>query len=289
MSKKNYKSRKGKYFLGWFPKEEFLNLSEEERVEYREYRRYHRFIYEGEQNIEKWKKEISKLKKKIKDTEDKINGEWYETPLGKKEKGEGWKKKMLMGYSYFGKKTKDYEFYCSVELRKRKSKTLINQQKGVRGMRKLHNTSDVWGDEGNRNNPSLGWLEYQKNKKEGEIKYDEKGKVWEMYYIRVESMDRGIWRRSLYVGKKDEVYNILNVYSSISGVKVDWKKISEKKLRDNLRDLYKGYVRYQIYKNGVKCITKSVEGDDTTQHPTNKIIDWMKMVGGEGIYEWLDE
>ena len=47
MEKKSYKSKKGKYFIGWFPKEEFLNLTKVEREDYREYRRYHRLIYNG--------------------------------------------------------------------------------------------------------------------------------------------------------------------------------------------------------------------------------------------------
>ena len=289
MEKKSYKSKKGKYFIGWFPKEEFLNLTKVEREDYREYRRYHRLIYNGEENINKWKKEISKLKTKIKDTEDKINGKWGVGSNNIKFKDDGWKKKMLSGYSYFGKKTKDYEFYCSVNLRKRKSKILIQQQKGIRGMRKLYNSSDVWGGEGDRNNPSVNWLEYQKNKKDGKGKEEVMGNISERYYIKVESMDKGIWGRNLYVGTKENVFTILNHYSKLSDLNINWEKVKEDKLRNNLREVYKGYVRFQIYKNGVRCVKMGIKGDYTTQHPIDKVIDWMNEVGSERINQWLDK
>ena len=55
------------------------------------------------------------------------------------------------------------------------------------------------------------------------------------------------WIRNLYVGMRDEVIHLLKT----SSPNTDWDKVSEKKMRDNLREIYKGYVRYQIYTNGL--------------------------------------
>ena len=65
MSKKQYKSDsiyKGKYFIDYLPEEVFNKLEKEDRVNYREYRRYSTFIRESQLRIEKYEKEILKLK-----------------------------------------------------------------------------------------------------------------------------------------------------------------------------------------------------------------------------------
>lgn len=273
MKKKQYRSRKGKYFMGFLPKEKFLKLTTEERKFYKQYRDNHRWMYEGEEKIKEWKNDIDKIKKKIKEKELQISGD---------ENKDGWKQKMMEGYSEIGYLSKDYDFFCSVNLRKRKSKTLLNQERGIRGMRKLHNTSDVWGDKGNRNNPSENWETFKKNMGKGGGKEEIMGNVYEKYYIRIEPKGRG-WIRNLYVGDKDDVLQLLNKWNS----DVKWGSKNEKYIRDNLREIYKGYVRFHIYKNGVENIKRGGESS-LSQHPLSNVLNWVDEVGND-ILDWMDK
>lgn len=272
MKKKQYRSRKGKYFMGFLPKEKFLNLTEEERKYYRLYRNNHRWMYEGEEKIKEWKTEIDKLKKKIKEKELQIKGD---------DNTDGWKQKMMEGYSEIGYLSKDYDFFCSVNLRTIKSKTLKNQEKGIRGGRELYNTSDVWSDKGNRNNPSENWKTFKSKLGKGKGKEVVRGNEYKKYYIRIEPKGRG-WIRNLYVGKKEDVLHLLKTYSS----DIEWEKKSEKYVRDNLREIYKGYVRYHIYENGVENMKKGGE-NPLSQHPLSNVLDWVTEMGNK-IFDWMD-
>jgi hypothetical protein len=63
---------------------------------------------------------------------------------------------------------------------------------------------------------------------------------------------------------------------------------------DNLREIYKGYVRFQIYTNGLDCVKigyntkKGKEENPQSQHPSDKVMDWVKEVGTD-IVEWMDK
>lgn len=278
MKKKDYKSKENKFFIDFLPVEIFNNLSSDDRKHYKLYRDNHRYIYQGEQQILEWKREIEKLRKRIKDKELQIKGS---------DDGKGWNDRMKEGYSQIGYLSKDYEFSCSVNLRKRKSKTLIYKEKGIENMmRKNYNTGISYGEGGKDgkdvNNPSVDWLEYEKKLKEGEGKSSyipPEPKYYEKYYIRIDPKSKQ-WVRNLYVGTKEDVISILKKgFES-----VNWEKKSEKDIRNNLREIYKGYVRYQVYKGGVE----KFKTGDLSKHPSDKVLKWIGDLGVD-IGDWMDK
>jgi len=287
--KKDYSVRGDKYNIEYIPEEVYRSLEGEELKFYTQYRNNQRYIWEGKNTIEKTRKEIKKLQKKISDKEQQLKV---------------WEGKMMEGYSVIGYLGEDYDFNCSVNLREIKPKK-------NKGERSSYNTSVPYrsGKKMGRdtNNPSKDW-EVWKNKydesgdkelfmdKLEDIRREKRSKVNpKKYYVRIEPKSRSKfknnqWIRNLYVGMRDEVIHLLKT----SSPNTDWDKVSEKKLRDNLREIYKGYVRYQIYTNGVDCIKigyntkKGKEENPQSQHPSDKVIDWIKEIGTD-IVEWMDK
>ena len=287
--KKDYSVRGDKYNIEYIPEEVYRSLEGEELKFYTQYRNNQRYIWEGKNTIEKTRKEIKKLQKKISDKEQQLKV---------------WEGKMMEGYSFIGYLGEDYDFNCSVNLREIKPKK-------NKGERSSYNTSVPYrsGKKMGRdtNNPSKDW-EVWKNKydesgdkelfmdKLEDIRREKRSKVNpKKYYVRIEPKSRSKfknnqWIRNLYVGMRDEVIHLLKT----SSPNTDWDKVSEKKLRDNLREIYKGYVRYQIYTNGVDCIKigyntkKGKEENPQSQHPSDKVIDWIKEIGTD-IVEWMDK
>ena len=98
------------------------------------------------------------------------------------------------------------------------------------------------------------------------------------------------WIRNLYVGTRGEVIHLLKT----SQPNIDWDKVSEKKMRDNLREIYKGYVRFQIYTNGLDSVKigyekqKDKDENPQSQHPSDKVMGWIKDIGTD-IVEWMDK
>ncbi|WP_289063841.1 hypothetical protein [uncultured Zobellia sp.] len=230
MSKKNYSSKEDKLFIGFFPPPVFENMDIEERKFYKQYRDNHRWIHGGNQRIEKCKKEIEKLKTIIQNTRLQINGD---------SENSGWKQKMLEGYSHVSHLSKDFEFWCSVNIRNRKSKTLINKERKEQGR-------------------SLKLIRSEK----GDFKVHPK------YYIRVESKLKGEWLKNIYVGSKEDVQSLLNqVFINTK----DWTKVTDEVLKTNLKDIYTGYTRYHIYQTNPQKFCSET-------HSLSKVKDWGKTV-----------
>lgn len=261
------------YYIGFIPKDKLERISDEHYSKHSSYRRNYFEYYKGFKDIEKLRKQIKKIQ----------------------EKQKVWKTKMIDGYNTIGYLSKDFEFYVSIDRRTRKSKTREKHDKGIELSRKLHNSSDVWGDKGNRNNPSKDWETFKSKMGKNEVKHDDKGNVYKMWYVRCESKkhidsDRN-WRRSLYCGKIDEVIHLLDTFEKSvdeKKKKIDWDKKSEKFIKNYLREIYKGYVRFQIYHNGLESIVRGDKDVEKTQHNYDKVIDWIKTMGVQSL-EWMDE
>jgi hypothetical protein len=296
MKKRDYKSRGEKYFIEFLPPDIWDNQSTEERKYYNQYRNNHRWIFEGKQKIKEYEKQIEKLKKKVKEKEKQIKV---------------WNGKMLEGYSEIGYLSKDYEFNCSVNLRKIKPRRLIMIEKGrEHEMRKHYNSSDIWGDTTKRgtkrNNPShsnpkinlfqmgvKGHLKSVEDSKklESQPLFEPKRNltVKEKYYVRIEPklnqrFEGRRWIRNLYVGEKKNVIELLDK----SNNEIDWKRKQEKTIRNNLREIYKGYVRYQIFKNGIQNIKVGDKSNELSQHPLDKVMNWVVDIGDD-ITDWMDK
>jgi len=287
--KKDYSVRGDKYNIEYIPEEVYRSLEGEELKFYTQYRNNQRYIWEGKNTIEKTRKEIKKLQKKISDKEQQLKV---------------WEGKMMEGYSVIGYLGEDYDFNCSVNLREIKPKK-------NKGERSSYNTSVPYrsGKKMGRdtNNPSKDWEVWKKKHDESgdkelfmdkleDIRREKRSKVNpKKYYVRIEPKSRSKfkknqWIRNLYVGMRDEVIHLLKTSSPTT----DWNKVSESKLRDNLREIYKGYVRYQIYTNGLDCIKigyntkKGKEENPQSQHPSDKVNHWIKEIGTD-IVEWMDK
>lgn len=283
MKKKEYISKEGKYFIHFLPPPTFDKLSSDERKFYKQYRDNHRWMFQGEQKIQELKLEIEKLKKQIKLKQVQING----TP-----EKDGWKSKMLEGYTRIGhlsKISKDYEFYCSISLRdKRKSRTREKQEKGMILNRNLYNTNDIWTDKTkdgrDRNNPSEDFSTFREKIGKGEIREEIKGKIYERCIINIESKDKQ-FRKKLYVGVEDNYFQVLKTYDD----SINWESKDDKVIKENLRDIYKGFVRFQIYKRGIQGFYYySGKSNKDTPYNYQEVISWIKKMGND-IFEWMDK
>lgn len=112
--KKNYVGDGGKFFIDFLPDDIFNSFSEEERLSYREYRRYQRFCGEGGLRIKKYQLEIEKLNQKINEEKKKLKGIMDE---------DGWEKKMEFFYNDVSHLDKNLKLNVSIEKRNRTSKS----------------------------------------------------------------------------------------------------------------------------------------------------------------------
>lgn len=300
MKKKTYKSKGDKYFIGFQPPEVFEKIQNDKELKkyYQQYRNHHKLISEGKDSLEKMKQKLLKLRSDIREKERQIRD---------------WNGKMLEGYSVIGDLSTDYDFNCSVNLRKIKPRRLIRIEKGTEhNMRSHYDTSDIYGDTTKRGtkriNPSSpnskvnisqsGGKTFSQLQKEREDREDtgpyEPKKNLEIkfkYYVRFEpkmkkksKYQKKRWIRNLYVGEREEVLNLLKVYNK----DIKWETKDEKYVRDNLRELYKGYGRFMISEHGVRTFRVGSKTNEKSQHPYDKVRDWVGEMGNK-VFDWMDQ
>ncbi|MDA8611772.1 hypothetical protein N9L07_01375 [Flavobacteriaceae bacterium] len=271
------------FYINFIPKEKIESLSDEEYSKHSSYRRNYFEYYKGFEDIERKKKEIKQIQQKQK----------------------VWKSKMMEGYSVIGYLGEDYDFNCSVNLREIKPKpskgermdydTSVPYSDGRKMGRDTNNTHNKMFSEWKLKHDKVDDKKLFMDKLEEERREKNKKGYPKKYYVRIEPKSRSKfkdnqWIRNLYVGMKDEVIHLLKT----SSPNTDWDKVSESKLRDNLREIYKGYIRFQIYTNGLDCVKigyntkKGKEENPQSQHPSDKVMDWIKEVGTD-IVEWMDK
>ena len=299
MKEKKYKSKGDKYFIGFQPPEVFEKIQNDKELKkyYQQYRNHHKLVFEGKESLSKMKESLRKLKTDIRHKERQIRD---------------WEGKMLEGYSVIGDLSSDYDFNCSVNLRKIKPKRLINIEKGKEHtMRSYYDTSDVYGDRTKRgtkrNNPSSSnsksnmtgtggktFSQIEKQREEigndGPYEPERNLEIKFKYYVRFEpkmrkkdKYQKTKWVRNLYVGERDEVLKLLKVYNS----DIKWEIKDEKYVRDNLREIYKGYGRFMISKYGVRTFRVGSKTNDKSQHPNSKVKDWVDEMGDK-VFDWMD-
>ena len=300
MKSKKYKSKGDKYFIGFQPPEVFEKIQNDKELKkyYQQYRNHHKLISEGKESVLKMKKRLDKLRTEIKEKEGQIRD---------------WNGKMLEGYSVIGDLSSEYDFNCSVNLRKIKPRRLIMMEKGLEHkMNKHYDSNDYSGDTTKRGtervNPSnqnkmvnmsgsggKTFTQIQKDSerlKDTEV-YDPQRNliITEKYYVRFEpkmkkksKYQKKRWIRNLYVGQRDEVLNLLKVYDK----SIKWETKDEKYVRDNLREIYKGYGRYMISEYGIKNFKIGSKTNEISQHPYEKVRDWVGEMGDK-VFEWMDQ
>lgn len=105
--KKTYVGKGLKWFVDFLPDEIFNSMSDEEKKNYREYRRYQKEMGQGLENIKKLQKQIETIQRNIKG-----GGEV-----------DGWESKMKMYYDRINHIDKNFKLNCSIERRDRSSIT----------------------------------------------------------------------------------------------------------------------------------------------------------------------
>lgn len=108
--KKSYIGEGQKRFFDFLPTEVFDSLSDEEKVNYREYRRYQKEVGKGLVRISEHQEEIDKLNRLIQIENKKIKGDG--------ENG-GWEMKVKKYYDKINHIDKNFHLNCSVERRDR--------------------------------------------------------------------------------------------------------------------------------------------------------------------------
>ena len=86
------------------------------------------------------------------------------------------------------------------------------------------------------------------------------------------------------MGQRDEVINLLKTYNK----DIKWEGKDEKYIRDNLREIYKGYGRYMISEHGIKNFKVGSKTNEISQHPFEKVRDWIGEMGDK-VFEWMDQ
>lgn len=219
MGKKQYKSQdiyKGKYFIDYLPEEVFNKLKKEDKENYREYRRYSTFIKDSQLRIEKYEKELLKLKDKISTERLKIGGD---------NTSNDWLMKMKDRFDTLGHLNKNFVFSCSVTKRIRKSKSI-----------KLKSGDKIMSE------TEMGVL---KNKYKGK-----ELKPVVLWYSQIVNSGKTIFK-TIYLGKEE---NLRTLLSEIDGD--DWSKDDIENIRSEMKVIISQYVRHTVFHKTWKSFEK---------------------------------
>jgi hypothetical protein len=205
--KKRYVGDGVKLFIGFLPDEIYCSFSEEETLNYREYRRYQRFIGESELRVKKYQKEIDRLTIKISDEKKKVKGFGDE---------DGWEKRMEFYYNKVSHLDKDLKLNCSVEIRNRTSaskrvedgeinRSLLERQKTQHKGKKLSNHYKVYGRVENLSNRKQFYF-------------------GDEYDIRsfLEGIYKEDWSKDDFESVKDELKSMMSQFSRYHIFKSNW-------------------------------------------------------------------
>lgn len=239
--KRRYVGEKLKWFMDFLPDEVFNSLSEEEQVNYREYRRYQRFIGEGNQKIEKYQRQIESLNKKIKKEKEKIKG--IDTEHS------SWEQKMKIHYYEINHLYKDFTFGVSITRRDRSSKS----QKIKEGRIRKNVLDEDYGVEKNTY----------------------KGKEITKNYLWYSRVSTSKYKPSIYLGKEENLRLFLGeLYDE------DWSKDDIDTVKDELRSIISQYTRYKVFHTDWKTFDSETHNLQTIKEWCDKMGDKRYEWGG---------
>ena len=206
-SKKKYVGEGTKFFIDFLPDDIFNSFSEEEKLSYREYRRYQRFCGEGGLRIKKYQLEIEKLTQKINEERKKIKGIMDE---------DGWEKKMEFFYNDVSHLDKNLKLNVSIEKRNRtsKSKKVIDGELPTISFERVNQT--YGGKEVKKNYKFYGRVENLSNRTT-------------FYFGDEIDMRKGLeeiffedWSKDDFDSVKDELKSIMSQFSRYHIFKSNW-------------------------------------------------------------------
>ena len=254
LKKNKYRTDGDKFFLNYLPPKLFDKLNESKREHYREYRRYHLAIFNTNERVEKLRNQIEKIKKQILIEKDKLKADDYK---------DGYNLKMKLHYNHLSDLDKKYKF----------------------------NVSGSWRDKSSRSyKESVGILSTDKrdSTKVSFVQKTFKGKKIEKresLYLHISSTDSTLKElkqsESLPSNRKNIAFGGLeNCRLALSEIyNEDWSKDDKDIVKDEVKIVVRGYVRYYIFKKGWSKFVR-----DT--HSRDKIVEWSKGLGDD-FYNWI--
>lgn len=246
MRKKKYKYRDNKvlgksYFSEYLPKDIFESLKKDEKKNYREYRRWYYWVGDSQSRIEKNKLQIQKLKDKI--------SELKEVERDRKDK-------LNFFYSKVNHLMDKFSFTTTITLRDKTSTSYKVNREVREGKRESL--------EGFYGQPKKGWKTRELRSQYGGKKLIQRKKI---YCIIVSK--GGTYRKSIYVGSEVDVRTFLTevVYKEYGR---DIMKDSLDFVKDEIREIYKDYVRHIVSKDGWENLV------GTSSHNLKIVSEWYK-------------
>jgi hypothetical protein len=206
-SRKKYVGEGTKFFINFLPDDIFNSFSEEEKLSYREYRRYQRFCGEGGLRIKKYQLEIEKLTQKINEERKKIKGIMDE---------DGWEKKMEFFYNDVSHLDKNLKLNVSIEKRNRISKSKKVEDGELKVMSYERTNKTYKGKKLDNNFKFYGRVENLSNRKD-------------FYFGDEVDMRKGLeeiffedWSKDDFDSVKDELKSIMSQFSRYHIFKSNW-------------------------------------------------------------------
>jgi hypothetical protein len=127
MKKKSYKTKNEDMFFAFLPEDVHKSLTPEQLTHYREYRRYHFFLFRSKTKVTKLEKQILKLKSQIKTEKSK----WIDSTRvseGEERLVDGWNTLLKKYYSSVSHLDRRFKLRTKVEKRNRTSRSTNVQQ-----------------------------------------------------------------------------------------------------------------------------------------------------------------
>ena len=251
--KKKFRSSDEKFFIDYIPKKLFDSLSEDERMNQREYRRYHSAIYDTNKRIEDNKKQIEKLKLKIKEEKNKLKSDDYK---------DGYSDLMKFHYDKISHLDRKFKFGITAS----------------------------WRDKSSRSYKVIKGTESDENRDKTKIAFSQrtyKGKEIqkrESLYVHVRANDRVLERtkrsenlpsnrKNISFGSPEKCRESLSkIYNE------DWSKDDNEDVKSEVVAVISRYVRYKIFEKGWFWFI-------TNPHSRDTITEWCVGMGDE-MYDW---
>ena len=207
--KKRYVGEGSKLFIDFLPEEIFESFSKEEKLSYREYRRYQRFVGESNLRTKKYQMEIDKLKEKISEEKKKVKGFGDE---------DGWEKKVEYFYGKVSHIDKNLKLNCSIERRDRTSKSKKVEDGELKRISSKRDNSTYKGKKLEKYYLLYGRVESGNNRVN-------------FYFGTEYEMRRGLeqifsedWSKDDFDTIKDEIKGIMSQFSRYHIFKTNWKE-----------------------------------------------------------------